>query len=74
MKKLLFLLTLSAALTAVPATSFAFSADDEAGCFEQLSNCYYEAARRASWVDRWLAGLDCELDFVECTRIKLVGR
>ena len=72
MKKLLFVLTLAAALNAVPATAFAM--DDEAGCFEQLSNCYYEAAKRDSWLSRWLAGLDCELDFVECTRIKLVGR
>ena len=66
MKKLLFVLLLTAAFNAVPAAAFA-------GCFEDLANCYYEAAKRDTWLSRWLAGLDCELDFVECTRVKLVG-
>ena len=70
MKKLLLVLLLGAAMTAVPAPAFA---DEEAGCFETLANCYYEAARRDSWISRWLAGLDCELDFVECTRVKIMG-
>jgi hypothetical protein len=65
-------LVLGSVLTGLP--SIAFAADEEAGCFENLANCYYEAARRDSWLSRWLAGLDCELDFVECTRVKVVGR
>ena len=72
MKKLLLVLALGGALNTVPATAWAN--DEEAGCFETLANCYYEAAKRDSWLSRWLAGLDCELDFVECTRVKLVGR
>lgn len=70
MKKLLLVLLLGAAITAVPSVA---SADEEAGCFESLANCYYEAARRDSWISRWLAGLDCELNFVECTRVKIIG-
>lgn len=46
-------------------------ADD--GCFIGLKHCYYAAAREEHWGDRWLRGLDCELDFVECARRKLVG-
>lgn len=66
MRKVMLVLALGAALNAVPSTAVA-------GCFEQLANCYYEAAKRDSWVSRWLAGLDCELDFVECTREKIIG-
>ena len=72
MKKRVLVLLLGMALSALPATAFAD--DEEAGCFENLANCYYEAARRDSWLGRWLAGLDCELNFVECTRIKIAGR
>ncbi|HUF24278.1 MAG TPA: hypothetical protein VMN81_09135 [Vicinamibacterales bacterium] len=66
MKKLLLVLLLTAAFNAVPTAAFA-------DCFGQLSDCFHEAAKLDSWVDRWLAGLDCELNFIECTRIKLVG-
>lgn len=70
MKKAMFVLVLVSAINAVPVPANAFS---EAGCFEELSNCMHEAATRDSWFSRWLAGMDCELDFVECTREKLVG-
>lgn len=66
MKKAFIVLFLAAAVNAVPTTA-------QAGCFEDLAGCYQRAAGLDSWVSRWLAGLDCELDFVECTRIKLVG-
>jgi len=66
MKRVMLVLVLGAALNAVPSAAFA-------GCFEDLANCYYEAAKRDSWVSRWLAGLDCELDFIECTREKIIG-
>ena len=72
MKKLLLALVVGAMLNGVPAAAYAN--DEEAGCFEDLSNCYYAAAKHDSWIGRWLAGLDCELNFVECTRIKLVGK
>ncbi|MDQ3070066.1 MAG: hypothetical protein M3R55_10095 [Acidobacteriota bacterium] len=67
MKKTVVLVVLAAALNAVPSTAFA-------GCFEDLGNCYQRAAGRDSWGSRWLAGLDCELDFVDCGRRKLIGR
>ena len=66
MKKVVLVLFLAAAVNAVPSPAWA-------GCFEELAACYYRAAALDSWVSRWLAGLDCELDFVECTRIKLIG-
>jgi hypothetical protein len=49
------------------------TASAEDGCFISLRDCYYVAAREEHWGDRWLRGLDCELDFVECARRKLVG-
>jgi len=43
------------------------------GCTTDLADCYVQAANVDSFWYRWAAGLDCELDFVECARIKLVG-
>lgn len=45
----------------------------DAGCSTDLLDCYQQAANIESFWYRWAAGLDCELDFVECTRVKLVG-
>jgi hypothetical protein len=45
----------------------------QAGCFTDLADCFQRAANIDSFWYRWAAGLDCELDLVECTRIKLVG-
>lgn len=69
MKKVMFVLVLAAAINAAPVPVSA----SEAGCFEGLANCMEQAATRDSWFSRWLAGLDCELDFVQCMREKLVG-
>lgn len=44
-----------------------------AGCTTELADCYQRAANIDSFWYRWAAGLDCELDFVECARIKLIG-
>lgn len=44
-----------------------------AGCTTSLADCYGRAANIDSFWYRWAAGLDCELDFVECARIKLIG-
>jgi hypothetical protein len=66
MKKVILVLLLAAGIGAVPTAAVA-------GCFTELSDCYYEAAKKSSWIERWLAGLDCELDFIECTRKKLIG-
>lgn len=45
----------------------------EAGCTTTLADCYQKAANIDSFWYRWAAGIDCELDFVECVRIKVIG-
>jgi hypothetical protein len=42
-------------------------------CATELADCYVRAAGIDSFWYRWAAGLDCELDFVECARVKLMG-
>jgi hypothetical protein len=69
MKRVMVTLLVGMALNATPA----FADDEGGGCFQELARCYNEAAKKNSWIERWLAGLDCELDFIECTRIKLIG-
>jgi len=44
-----------------------------AGCTTDFADCYIAAAKIDSFWYRWAAGLDCELDFTECTRVKLIG-
>jgi hypothetical protein len=44
------------------------------GCPETLRECYARAAQRDSIWDMWVAGIECELDFVECVRRALMGR
>lgn len=50
------------------------TASAEIACFENLANCYARAAARDGWGERWLAGLDCELEFVDCARRAIIGR
>lgn len=59
------------ALMIMSAGAASASAQD---CFADLRRCYYAAAREATWGDLWIKGLDCELDFVDCVRRKIVGR
>jgi hypothetical protein len=42
-------------------------------CSTDLLDCYQSAAAVDSFWYRWAAGLDCELSFVECARIALMG-
>jgi hypothetical protein len=44
-----------------------------AGCTVTLADCYVHAAKIDSFWYRWAAGLDCELDYVDCVRQKLIG-
>jgi hypothetical protein len=44
-----------------------------AGCTTTLSDCMVAAAKVDSAWYRFAAGLDCELDYVECVRVKLIG-
>jgi hypothetical protein len=43
------------------------------GCATTLLNCYQEAAKIDSFWYRWAAGIDCELNFIECARVKIIG-
>ena len=65
-KKVLFSAFVFVALAATPQPAWA-------GCATSLADCYVAAAKIDSFWYRWAAGLDCELDFTECVRIKLIG-
>ena len=67
MKKLLLTLSVAAALNAVPTPAIA-------GCTDELAACFYRVAARDSFMSRWTGGIDCELDYVECARRKILGR
>lgn len=67
------LLTLVILATLAP-TAFAKSEEESGGgCTTQLLDCYAAAANIGSFWYRWAAGLDCELDYAQCVRIKVVG-
>jgi hypothetical protein len=65
-KKILLALVVLAGLVAVPRTAMA-------GCTTDLADCFERAAKIDGFWYRWAAGLDCELDYAECVRIKLIG-
>jgi hypothetical protein len=65
-KKILFVAIILMGFVAIPRQAMA-------GCTTDLADCYVAAAQIDSAWYRWAAGLDCELDFAECVRIKLVG-
>lgn len=65
-KKILFAAIVLIGVVAVPRPALA-------GCTTSLADCYIAAAKIDSFWYRWAAGLDCELDYVECVREKLIG-
>ena len=65
-KKILLALVVLTGLVATPRSAMA-------GCTTDLADCYERAAKIDSFWYRWAAGLDCELDYAECVRIKLIG-
>lgn len=65
-KKVLFAAFVLAGLVAAPRPALA-------GCTTNLADCYVRAAKEDSFWYRWAMGLDCELDYVECVREKLIG-
>jgi hypothetical protein len=65
-KKTLFALVVLCGFVAAPRSAIA-------GCTTDLADCYARAASIDSFWYRWAAGLDCELDYTECVRIKLLG-
>jgi hypothetical protein len=44
-----------------------------AGCTTDLVGCFEEAARVENFWYRWAAGIDCELDYIRCVRVRFVG-
>jgi len=65
-KKIVLTLVVLSGVVAVPLPAMA-------GCTTTLADCYYAAAKVDSFWYRWAAGLDCELDYTECVRTKLLG-
>ena len=65
-KKILSAAFVLAGLVASPQPVFA-------GCTTALADCYVVASKIESFWYRWAAGIDCELDYVECVRVKLIG-
>jgi len=43
-------------------------------CNENLRLCYFRAALADTWWQMWAMGMDCELDYADCTRRALIGR
>ena len=67
------MLSPSSAYELAGSAASSFADDGESKCFTDLLNCYQEAAKIADFWYRFAAGLDCELDFIECARIKIIG-
>jgi hypothetical protein len=59
-------------LAAIVPPAFA-DPEEGGGCTTQLLDCYQAAAKIDSFWYRWAAGFDCELDFAQCTRVKVIG-
>jgi len=44
-------------------------------CGDDLLSCYGKAAAFAdTWWSMWAWGINCELTFVDCTRLAILGR
>jgi len=65
-KKVLFALVVLAGF-AVPRSAMA-------GCTTDLFDCFGRAAKLDSFWYRSAAGLDCELDYTDCVRRRVIGR
>jgi hypothetical protein len=66
-RTILLTLVVLAGFAAVPRSAMA-------GCTTDLADCYGRAAGVDSFWYRFAAGLDCELDFTDCVRRKVIGR
>jgi hypothetical protein len=74
MRKIVLLLFLVLGLSAFSTPALAFDDEhDDHGCATELGHCFERAAQIESFWYRWAAGIDCELDFLECARIKIFG-
>jgi hypothetical protein len=72
MRKIVLLLFLVIGMSAFSTPALAFD-EKEDGCATTLLKCFEEAAKIDDFWYRWAAGIDCELDFIECARIKIWG-
>jgi hypothetical protein len=43
----------------------------ESPCIPDATSCFYRAAVIDNWLDRFLAGIDCEMAFVDCVANEL---
>jgi hypothetical protein len=68
----ILLLTLCAVIATAPMVAAQEEEKDD-GCFTEFGHCMERAAAIDSFWYRTAAGLDCELDLIECARIKLIG-
>ena len=66
-KKTLLALVVLAGFAASPRTA-------TAGCTTDLLDCYGRAAAIDSFWYRTAAGIDCELDYTDCVRRRVLGR
>ena len=66
-RKTLLCLVVLMGLVALPKTA-------RAGCTIDLLDCYGRAAGIDSFWYRTAAALDCELDYTDCVRRRLIGR
>jgi hypothetical protein len=42
-------------------------------CTQDLLGCYARASQIDSWLDRWAAGMDCELNYAGCVANTVTG-
>jgi hypothetical protein len=50
------------------------AAADGSGCFSDIASCFQSAALSDSFWQRTWQALDCELEFVRCIRILILGQ
>jgi hypothetical protein len=61
------------AMVATGAPVVAAQEAEKDGCFTSFGRCMERAAAIDSFWYRTAAGLDCELDLIECVRVKVLG-
>jgi hypothetical protein len=67
-KKTLLALVVLAGFAGAPRPAIA------GGCTTDLLDCYTAAAKIDSFWYRWAGGLDCELNYTDCVRRRVIGR
>jgi len=62
------------ALTALFVLGRSTPAQAQYACNQDLRLCYFRAALADTWWEMWAMGMDCELNYADCTRRALIGR